>query len=89
MKRSSTISTPDTITQRVGPKGGIDRNFYVPTGKQIVQISNNGHGHKKEEAMGIHGEHAHDYFWDEDGNLTRGEARELTEYERRNNDDFL
>ena len=87
VKSTSTTATPNSITQRTGAKGGIDRNFYGNDGKQTLQISN--HGHKKEEALGRHGEHAHDYFWDKDGNMTRGEARELTDQERMDNNDFL
>ena len=80
---------PNSITQRTGPHGGIDRNFYGPDGRQTLQISNYGHGHKKEETMGKHGEHAHDYSWDIEGNCARGEARELYDEERRDNSDFL
>lgn len=89
VKRTNTTAMPNSITQRINAKGGIDRNYYGNDGRQILQISNNGHNHKKEEALGIHGEHAHDYVWDSDGNLSRSEARELTEQERRDNDDFL
>ena len=89
VKQTKITAQPNTITQRVNAKGGIDRNFYGDNGRQTLQISNNGHGHKKEEALGVHGEHAHDYIWDKDGNMTRSEARELTEQERRNNHDFL
>lgn len=80
---------PNSITQRTNKKGGIDRNYYGSDGKQTKQISNNGHGHAQEEAIGQHGEHAHDYIWDQDGNLTRGNARELIEQERIDNEDFL
>lgn len=89
VKKTTNIAEPNMITQRINAKGGIDRNFYGANGRQTLQISNNGHGHKAEEALGVHGEHAHDYFWDKDGNMTRGTARELTEEERRDNDDFL
>ncbi len=82
-------ASPNSITQKTNAKGGIDRNYYGSDGRQKTQISNNGHGHKKEEALGEHGEHAHDYFWDRDGNVTRSEARELTEQERSDNSDFL
>lgn len=89
VKHTSTTAGPGTITQRTNAKGGIDRNYYGPDGRQTVQISNNGHGHKKEEAIGFHGEHAHDYIWDESGLKRRGDARELTPEERRENSDFL
>ncbi len=89
IKRTQLTAKPNSITQRAGPHGGIDRNFYGPDGRQTLQISNYGHGHKREEAMGEHGEHAHDYTWDADGNWTRSEARELHDDERRDNGDFL
>lgn len=77
------------ITQKTNAKGGIDRNYYGPDGQQIKQISNNGHGHKVEEALGLHGEHAHDYVMNEKGVLVHGKARELTDTERKENGDIL
>lgn len=82
-------SAPNTITQRTNAKGGIDRNYYGLDGKQYKQISNNGHGHKQEEKMGLHGEHAHDYVLDEKGLPRHLPARELTEQERKENADIL
>jgi|GEM_PF-3668977 len=81
---------PNGITQKIGKKGGIDRNFYNEQGIQILQISNNGHGHKDEEKLGSHGEHAHDYIIDENaGIFDRRSARELSDKERKDNSDFL
>lgn len=80
---------PNSITQTISKKGGINRNFYDDEGNQYLQISNNDHGHKKESKLGKHGEHAHDYFLDESGKITHGEARELTEEERKENGDIL
>lgn len=80
---------PNSITQVVNKKGGIDRNYYDENGKQAKQISNNGHGHKKEEAFGKHGEHAHDYKYKEDGSLNTRESRELHDDERKDNADML
>ena len=77
------------ITQKENAKGGIDRNYYGPDGRQTKQISNNGHGHKVEEALGLHGEHAHDYVINEKGVLVHGKARELTDAERKENSDIL
>lgn len=77
------------ITQKTNAKGGIDRNYYGPDGRQTRQISNNGHGHKAEEALGLHGEHAHDYVTNEKGVLVHGKARELTDAERKENSDIL
>ncbi len=89
VKKSTVRGPANGITQKVNAKGGIDRNYYDSEGKQTKQISNNGHGHKKEEAMGINGEHAHDYEWDENGHPIHIEARELTTQERVENDDII
>ena len=89
VERVKITGTPNSITQKTNKKGGVDRNYYGPDGKQTKQISNNGHGHTKEEAMGNHGEHAHDYFQDENGIPKHGPARELTEKERKENRDIL
>ncbi|MDY4232645.1 MAG: phage minor capsid protein [Gemmiger qucibialis] len=88
-ERSSVTGHANGITQRQNTKDGIDRNYYGPDGKQTKQISNNNHGHKKESAFGLHGEHAHDYTWDQDGHVHHLPARELTEAERKENSDIL
>ena len=80
---------PNIITQVVSSKGGISRNYYDSSGRQIKQISNNGHGHKKEEELGMHGEHAHDYIYDENGKLLERRLRELNSREREENQDIL
>lgn len=88
--KSTSLKGPQNgITQRINKKGGIDRNYYDQNGDQVKQISNNDHGHRKESSFGNHGEHAHDYFKDENGALRHGEPRELSEYERKENADIL
>lgn len=89
VERTDVKGPSNGITQRTNAKGGIDRNYYDFRGRQTKQISNNGHGHKKEEKMGQHGEHAHDYFWDEAGKPHHLPARELTDAERKENGDIL
>ena len=89
VRKSELSNEPNSITQVVNDKGGISRNYYGDDGRQIKQISNNGHGHPIEEAMGKHGEHAHDYCLNEQGELERQPARELTYLERKENEDFL
>lgn len=86
--KSNTSGVPNSITQIATAKGGINRNYYGPDGKQVKQISNNGHGHKTAERMGLHGEHVHDYIWSSDGKLSRP-MRELQESERKENEDIL
>ena len=87
--RTTRNGNPGSITQKENSKGGIDRNYYGPDGRQTKQISNNDHGHKVERDFGQHGEHAHDYTWDEHGQMYHGKARELTEEERKENADIL
>lgn len=89
VQRTVLKAAQNSITQLVNSKGGVNRNFYDANGNQILQISNNGHGKPIEEDKGIWGEHAHDYSIDENGNLIRGKARELTEEERKENGDIL
>lgn len=80
---------PNSITQKENAKGGIDRNYYDANGRQFKQISNNDHGHPKAKKYGKSGEHAHDYVYDEKGNLIDRPMRELTDQERKDNADFL
>lgn len=80
---------PYGITQATNSKGGIDRNYYDGSGKQTKQISNHNHGHPKQHDFGDHGEHAHDYIYDENGDLLDRPIRELTDEERKENEDIL
>lgn len=80
---------PYAVVQIVNKKGGITRDFYDQKGDQILQISNNDHGHKTESGFGQHGEHAHDYHFDKNGVLIHDKARELTAKERKENADIL
>lgn len=89
VKRTELTGEPNSITQKVNSKGGIDRNYYGENTQQSKQISNNDHGHKAESGYGEHGEHAHDYIYDDDGNLIGRPIRELTDEERKENSDIL
>lgn len=80
---------PNAITQIVRKNGGIDRNFYDDSGRQIKQISNNNHNKPGKHPYGKEGEHAHDYIYNKDGKLIGRPTRELTEQERKDNGDFL
>lgn len=79
---------PNSITQVVKGKGYVDRNYYDAQGYQIKQISNNNHGNPKLHPYGKKGEHAHDYIW-KDGKLVGRPARELSDEERKENEDIL
>lgn len=89
VERITLKGTPNTITQKESAKGGIERNYYGEDGMQIKQISNNNHGNAKMHPYGKNGEHAHDYSYDKDGNLSGRTVRELSEIEREENSDIL
>lgn len=80
---------PNSITQVTRKKGGTDRNYYDENGNQSKQISNHDHGQPSKHPYGEHGEHAHDYVYDADGNLVSRPIRELTDDERKENSDIL
>lgn len=82
-------NSPHSILQVVLKKGGINRYYYDKDGNIFLQISNNDHGHKKESIFSKHGEHAHDYRINENGNVERQQARELMDAERKQNSDIL
>lgn len=89
VKKNNIIGEPNTITQRIGKNGGIERNYIGSDGKQYKQISNNDHGNPKQHPFGKHGEHAHDYIYDDKGNLIGRPVRELNDAERKENVDIL
>lgn len=89
VSKTNLYEKPNSITQRIGKKGGIERNYYDENGRQYKQISNNDHGNPGAHPFGKKGEHAHDYVYDENGNLKERIIRELTDSERKENDDIL
>lgn len=89
VKRTELKAAPNSITQKESTKGGIERNYYDVNGRQYKQISNNDHGNPKMHPYGQHGEHAHDYLYDESGKVSGRPVRELTDAERKENADIL
>lgn len=89
VERTSLMRKPNSITQKVSSKGGIERNYYNENGMQTKQIANNDHGKPKQHPFGKSGEHAHDYIYDSEGNLIGRPIRELTDLEREENGDIL
>lgn len=89
VEHTNIIGKPNSITQKESSKGGIERNYYDENGKQSKQIANNNHGKPKKHPYGKNGEHAHDYVYDEFGELIDRPMRELTDFERKENDDIL
>lgn len=61
----------------------------LPPNDVLVHLSNHNHGNSKKHPFGKHGEHAHDYIYDNDGNLISREPRDLSPEERKENDDIL
>lgn len=80
---------PNSITQVINKRGGIDRNYYDADGKQIKQISNHNHGNPKMHPFGKNGEHAHDYIYYENKNYPDRPVRELSDEEKKENGDIL
>lgn len=80
---------PGSITQRISAKGGVERNYYGSDGKQTKQVANNDHGNPKEHPYGKHGEHVHDYVYDENGKLIGRPRRDLDDEELEENGDIL
>lgn len=88
VKHTSSKAASNSITQTVAVNNAINRNYYDETGRWILQITNNDHGNKKKHPYGKHGEHAHDIIWEDDKIVDRP-TRELTDAERRENEDIL
>lgn len=82
-------SEPNSITQVTRKNGGIDRNYYDEIGRQVKQVSNHDHGQPEKHPFGEHGEHAHDYIYDDSGKLVSRKPRDLDEKERKENGDIL
>ena len=81
-------AAPNSITQEILKNGGVNRNFYDESGRQIKQISNHNHGNVGRHPFGKNGEHTHDYEWEGD-KLVGRPVREITEKERKENSDIL
>lgn len=89
VKTTTITGKPNSITQVINSKGGIDRNYYDSNGNQYKQISNHNHGNAKQHPYGTNSEHAHDYIYNSKGDLLDRPMRELTEDERKENGDIL
>ena len=89
VKHINLQAEPNSITQKINSNGGIDRNYYDESGRQFKQVSNNDHNQPKKHPFGENGEHAHDYVYDDKGNLIDRPMRELNDDERKENEDIL
>lgn len=66
-----------------------DRIYYDSSGRMAIQIHSGDHGYPKQHSFGDHGEHTHEFVYDDDGNIVSRFERELTDAEREENGDIL
>lgn len=93
--KSSHVSIPrtfkpnaviDTVSGSVKQR---DRNIYDSAGLLKTQIHGGSHGNAKQHPFGGHGEHVHDYVWDDNGKLINKTTRNLTDEEKIINADII
>ncbi|MCI8569718.1 MAG: hypothetical protein HFH39_11740 [Lachnospiraceae bacterium] len=77
-------SAPNSIIDHLSDKGNIKTR-----GLKKMEIHTSDHGNRKCHNYGNHGEHGHDYEWDDDGRLKSKKDRELSPKEREENKDIL
>ena len=83
-------SEPNTVIDHLGKDNKVEtRTFYGGNGLKKKEITNHDHGFPAKHPYGKHGEHAHDYEWDETGKLKNRTTREITQKEREENRDIL
>lgn len=89
-KNTPKLAEPHDIIDHVLDDGTVDsRGFFGDNGVKEKDIHTTNHGNPKMHPYGQHGEHGHDYEWDEEGKLKGKTTRELTEEERKDNGDIL
>lgn len=67
----------------------IDRTIYNKDGVMYKQIHSGNHNRPKQHKLGIHGEHAHIYKWNEDGICEDRSPKELSKKDRNAHRDIL
>ncbi|WP_085829086.1 phage minor head protein [Clostridium massiliodielmoense] len=67
----------------------IDRTIYNKDGIMYKQIHSGNHNRPKQHKLGIHGEHAHIYKWNEDGICEDRSPKELSKKDRNEHRDIL
>lgn len=67
----------------------IDRTIYDENGVMRIQIHSGPHNRPDQHLYGRHGEHVHDYVWDEHGKLKDRVSRELSEAEKKEHADLF
>lgn len=80
----------NSVIDHINDDGVVDaRGFYGADGYKQKDIHTTDHGNPKHHNYGEHGEHGHDYEWNEDGSLKNKTTRDLRDEERKENDDIL
>ena len=81
---------PNTVIDHLGKNGTVNvRSFYDDNGIKVKDLHTGNHGYPKQHPFGNHGEHAHDYEWEEDGRLKNKTTREISREERERSSDIL
>lgn len=80
-------STPNSILDNTDENGNVkSRSFYDENGLKSKEIHTTDHGNSKKHPIVPH---AHDYTWDAETGKSHRTDRELTDEERKENEDIL
>lgn len=80
-------AAPMSIADHIGKDGRVDvRTFYDEDGWKAKDIHTTDHGHPKQHQTVPH---VHEYTWYEDGTSAGRTMRDLTDQERKENEDIL
>lgn len=83
-------ATPGIVIDHKSDSGVVNvRSFYGTNGLKEKDIHTDDHGYPNRHKFGQHGEHAHDYEWDENERLKNKTTRELSQEEREGSSDIL
>lgn len=83
-------ATPGTVIDHKSDSDVVNvRSFYGTNGLKEKDIHTDDHGYPNRHKFGQHGEHAHDYEWDENERLKNKTTRELSQEEREGSSDIL
>lgn len=81
---------PNAVVDTVSLAGAQhDRTIFGPDGRLLMQIHGGDHGHPKQHPYGRHGEHIHEYIWNEESKKPERTTREATDKERKQHADIL
>ena len=80
---------PNSIITHTDKGKVVGRVFYDSSGRKESEIHTHDHGHPKQHPFGEHGEHMHEYVWNEDGTVKERTLRMLSNDERKENSDIL